>query len=116
MFFLSSLVYVVANQLCALLIQKLKDMARPLILAGFVCSAITFAISGPMFPFAFEETITHVIIRQIVFGLSIGPQMVGSFSDGSAETFRSGFPNDMATSSAFSALYTTGITLGYAFI
>ena len=112
MFFLSSFVYVLANQLCAILIQKMNYLARPLILAGFVCSALMYIISGPMFPFTFQETILYVIVRQIIFGLSIGPQMVGSFSDGSAETFKSGFPHNMATSAAFSALYTTGITLG----
>ena len=112
MFFISSLVYVVTNQVCAQVIQRWCKLARPLILSGFSCSAVMFLLSGPMFPFTFHETVTTVVVRQVIFGLSIGPQMVGSFSDGSAQLKECGLEKDMSTSSAFSALYTTGMTLG----
>jgi hypothetical protein len=65
-----------------------------------------------MFPLTFKESIALVIIRQVLFGLSIGPQMVGSFAAGSEELIRYGYEKGMAASSSFSALYTSSMTLG----
>ena len=113
LFFLTSAVYVVTNQASAFLIHKHSSSARPLVLAGFTCSALMFLLSGPMFPLSFEETTPVLLVKQVLFGLSIGPQLVGSFFEGTAETKRAGFPSGEATSAAFSALFTTSMTLGY---
>ena len=112
LFFLTSGVYVLTNQVSAFMIHRKGSLARPLILAGFACSAVMFFLSGPMWPLPFPETLALVIVKQVIFGMSIGPQLVGSFSDGSAETAKAGFPDGMATSAAFSALFTTAMTLG----
>ena len=91
------------------------DFARPLILTGFALSALMYLLSGPMYPLdsVWRETFALMIVRQVLFGLSIGPQMVGSFTSGSADLRFYGYDSsDVTVSTVFSSIFNTGWALG----
>ena len=71
------------------------------------------AVTGPMFPMTACETLTMVIVRQLLFGLSVGPPVVGAIVIGMREALSTGLPDNMATSAVVCSFYTTMYAFGY---
>lgn len=65
-----------------------------------------------MFPLSFESTLAIEVIRQILLGIAMGTQMIGSFVAGMTEVRASGFPESLSSASSFSTLFTSAFMLG----
>lgn len=111
MFLVSGLLYAVTTQLWGLLIERYGH-AHLFVIAGYMFAGICFILCGPMYPIPVKPTLTLVIIAQAMYGISSGPQLVGSFTEGLAETVRSGHPDDVSTSAAMSSIYQSACSLG----
>lgn len=95
------------------IIKKL-DRTRAIVTIGFVISAVSYIVSGPMYPIDLEPNLYYASARQILYGIAMGPQTVGAFTAGMGETAAYGFPKTVSTSSAYSSLYQTFTAIGYA--
>jgi hypothetical protein len=69
-----------------------------------------------MWPLPFPPSMTLVIIAQLLYGASMGPQLVGSFTQGLSETIAAGYPDDISTSAALSSLYQSSCALGSVYV
>ena len=112
---ISGVVYATTTQGWGCLIEKFEH-AHMFVLAGYVLTAASFVLCGPMWPLSFAPSLTLVIISQLLFEASIGPQLVGSFTQGLAETIAAGYSDDIATFAALSSLYQSSYALGYVFL
>lgn len=115
LFLISGLVYAIATQLWGFLIGRYEDYAHSFVCVGYVLSAASLLLCGPMYPIPVSPSITLVIVAQVLYGISIGSQLVGSFTRGLAETTEAGFdPDDISTQAARSSLYQSSCALGAA--
>jgi predicted MFS family arabinose efflux permease len=111
MFLVSGVVYAATTQGWGCLIQRF-DNAHMFVIAGYILTAASFLLCGPMWPLPFNPSLPLVIVAQFLYGASMGPQLVGSFTQGLSETIAAGFPDDIATSAALSSLYQSSCALG----
>ena len=111
MFLVSGVVYAVTTQLWGLLIEK-RGHPHLFAICGYVFSTVCFVLCGPVYPIPLSPNLTMVIIAQVMYGLSSGPQLVASFTEGLAETIKSGYPDDVMTSASMSSLYQSACSLG----
>lgn len=112
LFAVSGILYVMSTQVCGILVARKEDHVYSFLMAGFFLSLMTCLLSGPMYPLTFETGIWTEVTRQVMYGLSMGPQMVGSFSAGKREVDRSGFGISVSSSSAFCSLFQSAFSLG----
>ena len=112
-FLITALTFVIVARPFEMLV--VRGYHYQLITCSFAVSATAFLISGPMYPIPAKSSVALVIIRQILFGVSQVPQMVATMTAGLEETKRYGFPDDVATKAAFSAVFNTAISIGYDF-
>lgn len=79
----------------------------------FLLWALSFLLSGPMFPLNFEPTVGLAVGRQVLQGLATGPHLMAPLASGVAEMTRYGYPENTASKAAFSALYNSAYAIGY---
>lgn len=111
MFLVSGVLYALTTQLWGILIERFGH-AHLFVIAGYVFACLCLLLCGPMYPIPLKPSIAMVIVGQAMYGISSGPQLVGSFTEGLAETVRSGFPDDVTTSAAMSSVYQSACSLG----
>lgn len=111
MFLVSGLLYALTTQLWGLVIDRF-GYAHFFVICGYVFAALCFLLCGPMYPIPMKPSLALVIVAQAMYGVSTGPQLVGSFTEGLAETVRSGYPDDVATTASMSAIYQSACSLG----
>lgn len=111
MFLVSGVTYALTTQLWGLAIDKFGH-AHMFVIFGYVCATVCFLFCGPMYPIPMKPTLALVIVAQLMYGLSTGPQLVGSFTEGLSETVRAGFPDDVSTSASMSSIYQSACALG----
>ena len=112
MFLVSGIAYAVTTQMWGIIIDRYGH-PHLFVIIGYLCAVVCFVLCGPMYPIPLKPTLAMVIVAQVLYGLSTGPQLVGSFSQAMAETVSSGFPDDVSTSAAMSSLYQSACALGY---
>ena len=104
-------IYAMSTQLWGFLIQKF-DRAHVFVVVGFIFSSISLLLCGPAWPLPMKPSLMLVIIGQSFYGVSMGPQLVGSFTQGLSETLDAGYPDDLTTSATMSSLYQSTCALG----
>lgn len=112
MFLVSGVTYALTTQLWGMAIDRF-GRAHLFVIVGYVFGCICFILCGPMYPIPMKPTLALVIVAQMMYGLSTGPQLVGSFTEGLAETVRAGFPDDVSTSASMSSIYQSACALGF---
>jgi predicted MFS family arabinose efflux permease len=115
-FLVSGLIYAICSQGWGFIINKCTSSALPFSLIGYILSLAFFVLSGPMYPIPFEPSLTLIIIAQSLYGISMGGQLVGSFTEGLRQLKKlKGYDeNDISTSAAMSSLYQAACALGAA--
>lgn len=113
MFLVSGVVYAATTQGWGMLIQK-YGRAHLFVGIGYALAALSFTLCGPAYPLPKTPTLGLVIVAQLLYGVSMGPQLVGSFTQALQVTIDSGLPDDISTSAAVSSLYQSSCALGAA--
>lgn len=104
-------IYAMSTQLWGFLIQKF-NRAHVFVVFGFIFSSLSLLLCGPAWPLPVKPSLMFVIIGQSFYGVSMGPQLVGSFTEGLSETLEAGYPDDLTTSATMSSLYQSTCALG----
>lgn len=58
------------------------------------------------------SSITLIVVSQALYGVSMGPLLVASFTEGLRNVVKAGYPDDISTSAAISSLYQAACSLG----
>ena len=104
----------ISLQASATLLRRFESATYGAIVTGFLLSAVMAVVSGPMWPLdlILPASVPLAIVRQVLFGLAAGLQLVGGFSAGVTEAAAAGMPITIATTSAFSAAISTAYAVG----
>ena len=111
-FSLSTLSSIVSIQVYALVssYRVIREAAIPL---SLVMSATAMLLYGPMYPVAFDMTLSTIIVIQILLGMSQVAQLITTVTLGLEETLKYGFTNDVSTKATFTAMFNTALAFGY---
>ena len=111
LFFVGATASLISTQSSGQLMKRVS-LHLPLLVLAYVLSTAAMAITGPMFPIPVTESLSMVVARQILFGLSVGPPIVGAIVMGKREALAANLPDDMATSAAICSFYGTVYAFG----
>ena len=113
-FMLASGLKILSSQGFAYLLRRWTGIGYYLVIASFSMTAVSFAISGPMFPFEWmQSSITTEVIRQCVFGFALGPLFPVAFCYGYSAVQKAGM--GQAYHTLFTAVMMATIAAGYVF-
>lgn len=113
LFLLGGGIYAISTQIWGFVMQKF-DKNHLFVLFGFFFEVLALLILGPAWPLSLHipPSLLLIIIGQCFYGVSMGPQLVGSFTGGLSETLKAGYPDDLTTSATMSSLYQSVCALG----
>ena len=111
-FLISSVTELLSAQLCSRITGIFPDFGYVMII-GLLMTAVSLALSGPMFPMPWEwNSLSLIAIRQVILGSSFAPQSIAAFVGGSKELESYGYPNNTMTKTAFTACILLAMSLG----
>ena len=115
MFLVQGISYTITSLGSGQLLRHFSHQIYTIMLITAVFTALACLMSGPMHPLTYQTSIAIEVVRQIIFGLGLGPQFVVTFTAGKQELVIAGIV--MAESSAaYAALFQLGFNGGHVFL
>jgi hypothetical protein len=97
---------IVSGQVCAYIVNKYNGIGLPLVILSFLVASVAYLMSGPMYTINAKPTILLEVVRQIVFGVSLGPITAVTYTQAFIALRENEATNNLAASSAFASLTT----------
>lgn len=115
MFLVGGISYTITSLGSGQMIRLFSQHIYTIMITTATFTALACLMSGPMYPLTYQTSVAAEVVRQVVFGLGLGPTFVVTFTAGKQELIKSGI-RVTESSSAYAALFQIGYSAGLVYL